>query len=33
MKPEYTFILPTLNEEKSLPYCIEEIQSYIKKEN
>lgn len=31
MKPEYTFILPTLNEEKSLPYCIEEIQSYIKK--
>ena len=29
--PEITFILPCLNEEKTLPFCINEIQDYIKK--
>lgn len=28
---KYTFILPCLNEEKTLPICIEEIRNYIKK--
>ena len=31
MNLEYTFILPTRNEEKSLPYCIEEIEAFINK--
>lgn len=26
MEKEYTFILPCLNEEKTLEYCIKEIQ-------
>lgn len=26
---EYTFILPCLNEEKTLPFCLEEIKKYI----
>lgn len=30
MKKEYTFILPCLNEEKTLEYCIKEIQKCIK---
>lgn len=30
---EFTFILPCLNEEKTLPFCIEEIQECIKKNN
>ena len=28
---EFTFILPCLNEEKTLPFCINEIKDYIKK--
>lgn len=28
---EYTFLLPCLNEEKTLAYCIEEIKNYINK--
>ena len=28
---EFTFILPCLNEEKTLPFCIKEISEYIKK--
>lgn len=31
MEKEITFILPCLNEEKSLEYCIKEIQVYIDK--
>ena len=31
MDIEFTFILPCLNEEKSLPFCIEEIKEYINK--
>ena len=31
MNLEYTFILPARNEEKSLPYCIEEIEAFINK--
>lgn len=31
MKIEYTFILPARNEEKTLPYCIEEIETFINK--
>ena len=27
---EFTFILPCLNEEKTLPFCIEEINASIK---
>jgi len=30
MEKEYTFILPCLNEEKTLEYCIKEIQKCIK---
>ena len=30
---EFTFILPCLNEEKSLPFCINEISESIKKYN
>ncbi len=30
---EITFVLPCLNEEKTLPFCINEIQTYIKKNN
>lgn len=30
---EFTFILPCLNEEKTLPFCIDEIKQYIKKYN
>ena len=30
MEEEYTFILPCLNEEKTLEYCIKEIQKTIK---
>ena len=30
METKYTFILPCLNEEKTLEYCIKEIQKYIK---
>lgn len=33
MDYEFTFILPCLNEEKSLEYCIKEIKSYIDKNN
>jgi glycosyltransferase involved in cell wall biosynthesis len=29
MEIEYTFILPCLNEEKTIAYCIEEIKRYI----
>lgn len=29
MEKKYTFILPCLNEEKTLEYCIKEIQKYI----
>ena len=29
MEKEITFILPCLNEEKSLEYCIKEIKKYI----
>ena len=32
-KVEYTFILPCLNEEKTLKYCIEEIKRSIQKHN
>lgn len=28
--PEFTFVLPCLNEEKTLPFCINEIKQYIK---
>ena len=28
---EFTFILPCLNEEKTLPFCIEEINASIKR--
>jgi len=28
---EFTFILPCLNEEETLPFCIKEIQNYINK--
>ena len=31
MEKEITFILPCLNEEKSLAYCINEIKEYINK--
>lgn len=31
MEYEFTFILPCLNEEKTIKYCIEEIQQYINK--
>lgn len=30
---EFTFILPCLNEEKTLPFCIDEIQNYISNNN
>lgn len=33
MKPEVTFILPCLNEELTLPFCIQEIKDYIEKKN
>lgn len=33
MEYEFTFILPCLNEEKSLGYCIEEIKKSISKNN
>lgn len=33
MEYEFTFILPCLNEEKTIKYCIEEIQKYIRKNN
>ena len=33
MKYEFTFVLPSLNEEKTLPFCIKEIQDYISKRN
>lgn len=33
MEFEYTFILPCLNEEKTLPYCIKEIKKYINEKN
>ncbi len=33
MKKEFTFILPCLNEEKTLQYCINEIKKYIEKNN
>lgn len=33
METKYTFILPCLNEEKTLEYCIKEIQKYIKEKN
>jgi glycosyltransferase involved in cell wall biosynthesis len=29
--PEITFVLPCLNEEKTLPFCISEIKTYIEK--
>ena len=32
-KVKYTFILPCLNEEKTLKYCIEEIKRSIQKHN
>lgn len=31
--PQITFILPCLNEEKTLPICLKEIQKSIKKNN
>ena len=31
MNLKYTFLLPARNEERSLPYCIEEIETFIKK--
>ena len=33
MNFEFTFILPCLNEEKTLPFCIKEIKEYIAKTN
>lgn len=33
MDYEFTFLLPCLNEEKSLEYCIKEIKDYIDKTN
>lgn len=33
MKFEFTFILPCLNEEKTLEFCINEIKNYISKTN
>ena len=33
MRKKYTFILPCLNEEKSLEYCIKQIQSCINDKN
>ena len=33
MKKEFTFILPCLNEEQTLEYCLEEIKKYIEKNN
>ena len=33
MDYEFTFILPCLNEEKTIKYCIEEIKQYIEKRN
>lgn len=33
MEYEFTFILPCLNEEKTIKYCIDEIQQYINKNN
>lgn len=33
MDYEFTFILPCLNEERSLPFCLEEIKQYILKNN
>lgn len=33
MEYEFTFILPCLNEEKTIKYCIEEIKQYINKNN
>lgn len=33
MKKKYTFLLPCLNEEKSLAYCIQEVQKCIKDKN
>ena len=33
MEYEFTFILPCLNEARSLPFCLEEIKEYIKKNN
>ena len=30
---EFTFILPCLNEEKTLPFCVNEIKEYINKHN
>ena len=31
MNLKYTFLLPARNEEKTLPYCIEEIETFINK--
>ena len=31
MNLKYSFLLPARNEERSLPYCIEEIETFIKK--
>ena len=33
MKYDYTFILPCLNEEQTLKFCIDEIKKSIKKHN
>lgn len=33
MEKKYTFLLPCLNEEKSLAYCIQEVQKCIKDKN
>jgi len=33
METEFTFILPCLNEERTLAFCIEEIKGYIQKNN
>lgn len=30
---EFTFVLPCLNEEKCLPFCLDEIKKYIEKNN
>lgn len=30
---EFTFLLPCLNEQKTLPFCLQEIQNYIAKRN
>ena len=33
MNYEFTFVIPCLNEEKTIEYVITEIQQYIKKKN